>query len=180
MVQDEKRHARMSQCSALALSFFFLIPLIWIGLTKLSLPLLPFRIQNSYRVAGVFETSSLQAPIYCVQVNYTDPEVWGLVDERTLFDYRPLGNRTRFQGLMEEARRKGSPNAYQDLAQWIGVRLDQGSGAQKIVGLRLIRYRYQSELPQAPKKAWNFTDLNLDLSENIEVLYEYSLVGAGL
>ncbi len=86
-------------------------------------PLYPEWIAPLFRVTGVFETAPSHWRIFFIEVK--DDTGWHYVDEKLLFAPTPLGDRTRFQQLMNEIEKANSSEQTSLLLQWISLHLPQ-------------------------------------------------------
>ena len=85
-------------------------------------PLYPNWIAPLFRVSGIFESAPSRWRIFFIEVE--DENGRHMVDEKSLFAPTPLGDRTRFQQLMNEIENTQPGQAPKILA-WVAGRLRQ-------------------------------------------------------
>jgi hypothetical protein len=127
----------------LAFIVLWIVPVAWVGLMRSSYPLYPAWLAPLFRVSGIFEKAPRQWRIFFIETETN--ESWHPVDESRLFAPTPLGDRTRFQPLMNQIV-DSQPEQAPKLLQWIADRLRQGTAASaKIKAVRIIYFRLPSE-----------------------------------
>jgi len=101
----------------------WVLPVAWVGLMRSSYPLYPAWIAPLFRVSGIFESVPIEWRIFFIE--YRDQSGWHGLDERELFAPTPLGNRTRFQQLMNEIKDSGDSKQNLKILRWIAVHLPE-------------------------------------------------------
>jgi len=127
----------------LAFILLWIVPVGWVGLMKSSYPLYPAWIASLFRVTGIFESAPSRWRIFYIEEE--DQTGWHQVNEKLLFAPTPLGDRTRFQPLMnemEDAQSKQVPK----ILGWIAGQLRQVHPSQgNVRAVRIIDFSIPSE-----------------------------------
>jgi hypothetical protein len=121
----------------LAFILFWIVPVAWVGLMRSSYPLYPNWIAPLFRVSGVFESAPSRWRIFFIE-SQDKGGSWRPLDEKSVFASTPLGDRTRFQPLMNEIMDK-SPNQASKLLAWINDHLPP-SLSSRTAAIRIIHF----------------------------------------
>ena len=127
----------------LAFIVLWIVPVAWVGLMRSSYPLYPAWIAPLFRVTGIFESSPSDWRIFFIEIQ--DQTGWHYVDERSFFASTPLGNRSRFQPLMNEIK-QSQPEQAQELLEWIASHLAKGDqSCLEAKRIRIVHFGIPSE-----------------------------------
>ncbi len=125
----------------LAFVLLWIVPVAWVGLMRSNYPLYPDWIAPLFRVSGVFENPPSRWRIFFIEVQDRTKGNWHDVDENLLFAPTPLGERTRFQQLMNELERAKSPGQLSRLLDWIANHLSQtGDSLSQVRAIRIVHF----------------------------------------
>ena len=126
----------------LAFILLWIVPVGWVGLMRSNYPLYPDWIAPLFRVSGIFESAPSRWRIFFIEVQDRENRTWNNVDEKSLFASTPLGDRTRFQPLMNEMGDSKSSGQVPKLLEWIAGHLSQ---ADQVKAVRIIHFSIPSE-----------------------------------
>ena len=127
----------------LVLIVLWVVPVGWVGLMRSNYPLYPAWISPLFRVSGIFESGPSRWRIFFIEVR--DGAGWHYVDEKSIFAPTPLGDRTRFQPLMNEIQSSKSRQVSK-LLEWIGHKLPKtNSSRTRIEATRIIYFDIRAE-----------------------------------
>jgi hypothetical protein len=130
-----------------AIVFFWILPVAWVGLMRSNYPLYPAWIAPLFRVTGIFENAPNQWRIFFIEVQDRNNGDWHQVNEETLFAPTPLGDRTRFQTLMNDTAKSKAAGETSRLLAWIGDHLSQaGYSPSQVKTVRIIHYLIPPEM----------------------------------
>jgi len=105
--------------------------------------LYPAWIGSLFRVTGIFESAPSRWRIFFIEMK--DGNGWHQINEKSMFAPTPLGNRTRFQQLMNDMEDK-QPEQEPKILKWIVNHLRQtNSTYSNISAIRIIHFGVPSE-----------------------------------
>ncbi len=127
----------------IAIIVLWIVPVGWVGLMRSNYPLYPVWIAPLFRVSGVFESSPNRWRTFFIEVQ--DNSGWHHVDERALFAPTPLGNRTRFQQLMNDLEKPEYLGQTPKILHWIALHLPPENSSSPVKAVRIIHFGVPSE-----------------------------------
>jgi hypothetical protein len=126
---------------SLVFILLWIVPVAWVGLMRSNYPLYPAWIAPLFRVSGIFESPPSRWRIFFIEIQDKENGDWQDVDEKLLFAPTPLGNRTRFQQLMNEMESSNSPMQASKLLDWIASHLSQtGHPLSQVNAVRIVHF----------------------------------------
>jgi hypothetical protein len=133
----------LKRFTPIAIILLWIVPVGWVGLMRSDYPLYPSWLASLFRVSGVFETAPSRWRIFFIEAQ--NDAGWHQVDEKLLFASTPLGDRTRFQQLMNEIM-DAHPKQASDILAWISQRLNETSRfGPTLKSVRIIQFSVPSE-----------------------------------
>ena len=119
----------------------WIVPVGWVGLMRSNYPLYPAWIAPLFRVSGIFESAPSRWRIFFIEIQDRENGGWRDVDERSLFAPTPLGDRTRFQQLMNDMDSSKTPGQVPKLLDWIVGHLSQaGHPLSQVNAVRIVHF----------------------------------------
>ena len=124
----------------------WIVPVGWVGLMRSNYPVYPNWIAPLFRVSGIFESAPSRWRIFFIEAQDRESGGWHDVNEKSLFAPTPLGDRTRFQQLMNEMEDSKSPKQIPELLDWIARHLPQaGYPLFRVKAVRIVHFGIPSE-----------------------------------
>lgn len=160
-----------------AFILLWIVPVAWVGIMRSNYPLYPSWIAPLFRVSGIFEAAPSKWRIFFVEIQDKPTGEWHEVDENVLFAATPLGNRTRFQQLMNEIESSAkSADQAAKLLNWIDGHLPQvRKPSSQMKAIRIVHFDISSNVflaapsPTQVYEIANATDMPRTINASLNI-----------
>ena len=162
--------------------FFWIIPVIYNGLTQKKISFFPRGLSYFQSISGLFTHSVPVWPMPYIQIRLTGEADWQTLREADFFRLKTFGYRTRFfealyygTNIKDYARR--SRDTQKELADWIARRYQKlNPQSKRIAAVRFIAGLYFIDPKAQPVAHWENLPLKTFSPEKVYVLSEHTII----